>query len=84
MLFRSAALVIGSGVKLLPGIRDVASVVAATARAEALWAYGVAQVAAGKLARGETTATMQAEPLYVRNTVALTELERAKARMLMA
>ena len=79
-----AALVIGSGVKLLPGIRDVASVVAATAHAEALWAHGVAQVAAGKLARGETTATMQAEPLYVRNTVALTELERAKARMLMA
>ena len=65
---------IGSGAHLLP----VANVVtlAATAHAEAHWAHGIARVAARKLARGETTDPMYAEPIYVRNNVALTELER--------
>lgn len=48
-----------------------------TASREALWAHGVARVAAGKLARGETTPASDAEPFYVRNNVALTEAERA-------
>lgn len=65
---------IGSGAHLLP-VQHVAAQ-AATAHAEAHWAYGVARVAARKLARGETTDPMRAEPIYVRNNVALTEVER--------
>ena len=69
---------IGSGVNLLPAPQNVS--LAATAHAEAQWAHGVARVAARKLARGETTEPMHAEPIYVRNSVALTEAERTKAR----
>lgn len=47
------------------------------AASEALWAHGVARVAARKLARGETVAAADAEPIYVRNNVAQTEAERA-------
>ena len=48
-----------------------------TAASEALWAHGVARVAARKLARGEVLSPADAEPLYVRNNVAQTEAERA-------
>ena len=65
---------IGSGAHLLP-VQHVAAQ-AATAHAEAHWAYGVARVAARKLARGETTDPRRAEPIYVRTNVALTEVER--------
>ncbi len=69
---------IGSGVNLMPGRAQVA--VAATAQAEAQWAHGIARVAARKLAGGEITDPMNAEPIYVRNNVALTEAERQRAR----
>ena len=70
---------IGSGVNLLPVPQNAA--LAATAHAEANWANGVARVAARKLARGETTDPLHAEPIYVRNNVALTEVERLQARV---
>jgi tRNA threonylcarbamoyladenosine biosynthesis protein TsaB len=69
---------IGSGAYLLPLKQTF--VLAATTHAEAHWAYGVARVAARKLARGETTDPLRAEPIYVRNNVALTEVERKQAR----
>ena len=65
---------------LEPGTATVAATVAATAHAEAHWAHGVARVAARKLARGDTTDPRYAEPIYVRNNVALTEVERRQAR----
>ena len=73
------AVLIGSGASLLPA-PHVAEL-AATAHAEANWAHGVARVAARKLARGETTDPMRAEPIYIRNNVALTEIERQRARL---
>lgn len=48
-----------------------------TASSEASWAHSVARVAARKLSRGETVSAADAEPIYVRNNVALTEAERA-------
>ena len=69
---------IGSGAHLLPAPH--AAALAATAHAEANWAHGVARIAARKLARNETTDPMRAEPIYVRNDVALTEVERKQAR----
>lgn len=74
----AGAELIGSGAPLLPAPSVAA--VAATARCEAAWAHGVAWVAARKLARGETTDAIHAEPIYVRNNVALTEVERKQAR----
>ncbi len=78
----AGAELIGSGAHLLlePGTATVAATVAATAHAEAHWAHGVARVAARKLARGDTTDPRYAEPIYVRNNVALTEVERRQAR----
>ncbi len=67
----------GSGAHLLPAPHVAA--LAATRQAEARWAHGVARVAARKLARGETTDPAHAEPIYVRNNVALTEAERKQA-----
>ena len=69
---------IGSGAHLLSASH--AAALAATARAENHWAHGIARVAARKLARGETTDPMHAEPIYIRNNVALTEVERKQAR----
>ncbi len=70
---------IGSGAKLLPAPQNFA--LAATAHAESNWAHGIARIAARKLARGEITDPMRAEPIYVRNNVALTEAERQQARL---
>ena len=70
---------IGSGVNLLSTSQNVA--LAKTAEAEAHWAHGVARVAARKFARGEITDPMHAEPIYVRNNVALTEAERLRVRL---
>ena len=78
----AGAELIGSGARLLP-TPHVAEL-AATAHAEANWAHGVARVAARKLARGDTTDPMRAEPIYVRNNVALTEVERKQAREALA
>ena len=78
----AGAELIGSGARLLP-TPNVAEL-AATAHAEANWAHGVARVAARKLARGDTTDPMCAEPIYVRNNVALTEVERKQAREALA
>ncbi len=72
------AVLIGSGAHLLP--EPHVSNSTASAHSEAHWAHGVARVAARKLARGESTDPMHAEPLYVRNNVALTEVERQRAR----
>ena len=69
---------IGSGAYLVRELRTAA--MAATVDAEAHWAHGVARVAVRQLARGETTDPMHAEPIYVRNNVALTEAERKLAR----
>jgi len=74
----AGAELIGSGAHLLPASPVVA--LAATAHAETRWAHGVARVAARKLARGETTDPIHAEPIYVRNNIALTEVERKQAR----
>ncbi len=74
----AGAELIGSGASLLPA-PHVANPVA-TAHAEANWAHGLARIAARKLARNETTDPMHAEPIYVRNNVALTEVERKQAR----
>ena len=73
---------IGSGVHLLSASH--AAALAATARAEAQWAQGLARIAARKLARNETTDPMRAEPIYVRNNVALTVVERKQAREALA
>ena len=70
----AGAELIGSGAQLLPAPHVAA--LAKTAHAEARWAHGVARVAARLLALGETTDPMHAEPIYVRNNVALTEVER--------
>lgn len=78
LVVATGAELIGSGAHLLPTLH--AAALAATAHAEAHWAHGVARVAARKLARGETTDPMHAEPIYVRNNVALTEAERKQAR----
>lgn len=77
---RDGALLIGSGAHLIaPSPVSEARRASAeeTAAAEAAWAHGVARIAARKLSRGETTPACDAEPLYVRNSVALTEAERA-------
>ena len=74
----AGAEVIGSGAHLLPAPHTPVS--AAALHAESRWAHGVAIVAASKLARGETTDPMLAEPIYIRNNVALTEVERKQAR----
>lgn len=75
-----AALLLGSGAHLV-GPSGAANFRLAgadeTAAVEGLWAHGVARVAARKLARGETVSAANAEPIYVRNNVALTEAERA-------
>ena len=70
---------IGSGVNLLPTRQHFA--LNATTQAEAHWAHGIARVAARKLVRSEFTDPMHAEPIYVRNNVALTEAERLQARL---
>ena len=75
----AGAEMIGSGAHLLQS--PPVAALAATAHAEAHWAHGVARVAARKFARGETTDPMHAEPIYVRNNVALTEMERQRARL---
>ena len=74
----AGAELVGSGVPLLlaPHVANGA----ATSHAETHWAHGIARVAARKLALGETTDPMHAEPLYVRNNVALTEAARQRAR----
>lgn len=69
--------VIGSGAHLLQS--PPVATLATTAHAEAHWAHGVARVAARKMAGGESTNAMHAEPIYVRNNVALTEVERQRA-----
>jgi tRNA threonylcarbamoyladenosine biosynthesis protein TsaB len=72
---------IGSGVKLLDaslGI-DLSKVDTVTHDIESRWAEGVARVAVRKFARFEFTEPLAAEPIYVRNKVALTEAERAAA-----
>ena len=69
---------IGSGARLLPALQVADS--AATAHAESQWVHGIARVAARKLALGETTDPLHAEPIYARNNVALTEVERKEAR----
>lgn len=74
----AGAELIGSGVHLLPAPHVATP--AATKHAEAHWAHGIAHIAARKLALGETTDPMRAEPIYVRNKVALTEAERKHAR----
>jgi tRNA threonylcarbamoyladenosine biosynthesis protein TsaB len=74
------ALLVGSGAHLIalsPASEARLASAAETATAEAAWAHGVARIAARKLARAETTPVCDAEPLYVRNSVALTEAERA-------
>ena len=78
----AGAELIGSGARLLatPHVAELA----ATAHAEANWAHGVARVAVRKLARGDSTDPMRAEPIYVRNNVALTEVERKQAREALA
>ena len=68
---------IGSGVNLMPAQTTFG--LDRTAQAEAGWAHGVARVAVRKLARDEITDPMYAEPIYVRNNVALTEAERQQA-----
>ena len=73
------AALIGSGAPLLPPPHVANS--GASTHAEAHWAHGIARVAARKLVRGETTDPMHAEPIYVRNNVALTEAERQQARL---
>ncbi len=78
VVVKAGAHLIGSGAHLLPAPHFAA--LAATAHAEAHWAHGVARVAARKVACGETTDPMHAEPIYVRNNVALTEVERKLAR----
>jgi len=66
------ATLVGSGAHL------VASASAETTiAAEDRWAYGIARVAIAKFARGEFTDPQSAEPLYVRNNVARTEVQRA-------
>jgi len=69
---------IGSGTHLVPAANRADP--ALTALAEANWAHGVAAIAAGMLSRGQTTDPTHAEPIYVRNKVALTEAERAAGR----
>ena len=76
----TGAELIGSGAHLLTAPHASALAATAHAHAEAHWAHGIARVAARKLARGETTDPMTAQPLYVRNNVALTEAERSQAR----
>ncbi len=74
------ALLLGSGeplVRLFAASTARRASVDATVASETAWAHGVARVAARKLVRGETTTACDAEPLYVRNMVALTEAERA-------
>lgn len=74
------ALLLGSGAHLIaPSTVDTVSRASAaeTAAREALWAHGVARVAARKLALGEVVSPADAEPVYVRNNVARTEAERA-------
>lgn len=78
LVVAAGAELIGSGAPLLPAPHAANST--ATAQAEAHWAHGVARVAARQLARGETTDPMHAEPLYVRNDVARTEVARKQAR----
>jgi tRNA threonylcarbamoyladenosine biosynthesis protein TsaB len=68
---------LGSGAALVDPTADIEL----TRRAEAHWAQGVARIAAGKLARGELTDPLHAEPIYVRNQVAHTESERRAARV---
>ena len=81
VVLAAGAELIGSGAHLLPAPIIAASALAeATAHAESHWAHGIARVAARKLALGETTDPMQAEPIYIRNNVAMTEAERKQAR----
>ena len=68
--------VLGSGASLV-NTGNVRATTEDLRAAEARWAYGVARVAVRKLARSETTEPRDAEPIYVRNKVALTEAERA-------
>jgi tRNA threonylcarbamoyladenosine biosynthesis protein TsaB len=74
------ALLLGSGMHLVAaGGADPYRRASAdeTHASESAWAHGVARVGARKLARGETVSPASAEPIYVRNRVALTEAERA-------
>ncbi len=79
-----AALLVGSGARLIaaaqPGLKTAIADDARTVASEREWAIGVARVAAAMLARGETVDPRTAEPIYVRNKVALTEAERALQR----
>jgi tRNA threonylcarbamoyladenosine biosynthesis protein TsaB len=73
---------LGSGLRVVAAAvasaaRAQGDVLSATDAAEARWAYGVARVAINKLKRHELTDPQYAEPIYVRNHVALTEAERA-------
>lgn len=79
------ALILGSGVHLImlsPASGARCASAEETGACEAMWASGVARVAARKLARGDTTVAWNAEPIYVRNNVALTEAERAQRAIL--
>ena len=76
---RDSVVLLGSGAALV-GVGKHATSRASTDEtlaAEARWAYGVARVAIAKLAVLEFTDPERAEPIYVRNKVALTEAERA-------
>jgi tRNA threonylcarbamoyladenosine biosynthesis protein TsaB len=76
---RDSAMLLGSGAALVTAgnSRVTAARAEETEAAEARWAYGVARVAMAKLATHEYTDPQHAEPIYVRNKVALTEVERA-------
>lgn len=71
------ASLLGSGAQLVaPASAETAGV------AEERWAYGVARIAIAKFARNEVTDPQYAEPIYVRNNVAQTELQRAANALL--
>jgi tRNA threonylcarbamoyladenosine biosynthesis protein TsaB len=82
----ATSLFIGSGVPLLPNANARATNAAAMplqnmddASLQQRWAEGVARGALTRLQRGECVDPLSAEPSYVRNKVALTEVERALA-----
>ncbi len=77
---RNSATLLGSGAKLVSTGNSLANL-GETQTAEARWGYGVAQIAIAKLANREFTDPQSAEPIYVRNKVALTESERANAAL---
>jgi tRNA threonylcarbamoyladenosine biosynthesis protein TsaB len=69
---------VGSGVKYLGGLND-AGAADRTKAIEMNWAKGVARLALRQYAARNFIDPRSAQPLYVRNKVALTEAERAAA-----